>query len=51
MINQMISSASKGKVATVADPDQTGDAASDVAANAAAIAAIIDRLQELGLIA
>tara|TARA_B100000519_G_C14241050_1_gene437343 strand:+ start:668 stop:925 length:258 start_codon:yes stop_codon:yes gene_type:complete len=37
--------------ATVADPDQSGDAAADTAANAAAIGAIIDRLQELGLIA
>jgi len=37
--------------ATVADPDQSGDAAADTAANASAIAAIIDRLQELGLIA
>ena len=37
--------------ATVSDPDQSGDAAADVAANAAAIGAIIDRLQELGLIA
>ena len=47
----MISSAKKGKVATVSDPDQSGDAAADTAANAAAINAIIDRLQELNLIA
>ena len=37
--------------ATVGDPDQSGDAAADIAANAAAIESIIDRLQELGLIA
>tara|TARA_Y100000310_G_C20544376_1_gene744883 strand:+ start:557 stop:952 length:396 start_codon:yes stop_codon:yes gene_type:complete len=37
--------------ATISDPDQSGDAAADTAANASAIGAIIDRLQELGLIA
>ena len=36
---------------TISDPDQSGDAAADVAAINTAVRQIIDRLQELGLIA